>query len=530
MLGTIATRAAEGQRAHGGVRTFSGAHGDTATSGEPRPGHARRVARSAPSAQQIREAGEVFLEAVFGEGWSKEAPMPEVVDALFRAPLDNQWIERRVEKLKLKEVSEGPARLIPHSIWNLSSVLMQRDDEWFDAWKHFALQCPREWLVQFCGVAMLTGSLDDEGRRQLRSIDNRRAQSLLAFGILAWHLGEYDPEGDPSGGHYAWVIRGLPYGAYQHLLSYWEQHVDRTVLKVPAASTLFGTHAPGGRWDRGGCGYIAALKKADVVRTSQPCGWNTPAGMRGKPRKNKDGEWECWAFVEIRLRIAAPKGERAVVMGPPPPPPAWRRRTLPPPATGELEAIVNELERSWYTDEEPKAPLVIPAARSDAPAAIAERPDALGSASLTGPRLLHGSNAQSTAAPLPQPASLATSAELHAALLRDPQRSVQAPPAENGSGVSGAPTAAFDPRSVMAAVGSLQRWSAKAVLTAAPNESNPSTSSEPNFRQDESALTREEALRAAALNEQGQRFLEVQRKYEAEMQRRAALRSRKPPG
>lgn len=338
MEGTIATRAGESQRVQGGVRPFSGARGASSTTGASSRGRAGVDARL-PSEAEIREAGETFLTAVFGANWDSAEPVPDLVDAVLMTPIEEAWVAGRI--VRLRPMSDGPMRLIPKRVWNLSMVLMQSDD-WFDAWKYFARRCPRDWLVLFCGVAML--SADGE----LRALDNRRTQSMLALGVLTWQLAEFDPQGDKTG-RFPYIVRGLPYGAYQHLVSYWQRFADGAHLRVPSSTTLFGTHVSGGRFDRAECGYVKAWKQAGIAMTSQPNGWGVAPGLRGRPRKNEDGDWECWAFVELRLRIAAP-GAAAVPMGPPPP---SRRRLPPAPATGELDAMVNELERSWYPDEAP---------------------------------------------------------------------------------------------------------------------------------------------------------------------------------
>lgn len=340
MEGTIATRAGERQRVQGGVRPFSGARGASSTTGASSRDRAGDGARL-PSEAEIREAGETFLTAVFGADWDDEEAAPDLVDGVLMTPIEEAWVAGRI--VRLRPMSDGPMRLIPKRVWNLSMVLMQSDD-WFDAWKYFARRCPRDWLVLFTGVAML--SADGE----LRALDNRRTQSMLALGVLAWQLAEYDPQGDKTG-RYPYIVRGLPYGAYQHLVSYWQRFADGAHLRVPSSTTLFGTHVSGGRFDRAECGYLKAWKQAGIATTFQPNGWGVAPGLRGRPRKNEDGDWECWAFVELRLRIAAP-GAAAIPMGPPPP---ARRRLPPAPATGELDALVNELERSWYPDEESSA-------------------------------------------------------------------------------------------------------------------------------------------------------------------------------
>jgi hypothetical protein len=304
-----------------------------------------------PSDEEIREAGELFLTAVFGPRWEQRLQSSRL-DAVLAAPIDHAWVRRRVERLR--PISDGPASLIRKLIWDLSTVLSEPN--WFDTWMELALRCPREWLVQFCGVAMMKSPAKRvRGKRSFNRapdnalrIDSRRVQSMLSLGVLAWMLCEYDPS-DPR---YPYVIRGLPYGAWQHLVAYWERYADREYLHVPGSTTLFGTHEPGGRWERRECGYIAAWCQAGIAVRFQPNGMSAPPGLAGpwKKKKKEDGKvyWERWSFVEVRLRVSAPN-LAPIAMGPSAPP--WRK--LPPaPTTGELDTLVTEPERSWYSDED----------------------------------------------------------------------------------------------------------------------------------------------------------------------------------
>ena len=355
MTETLAIRAGESQRTPGGLHPFFGAHGAASTF-SPSLNAGRGgggVVRTCGSAE-IRDAGETFLEAVFGPDWQPASEAGEMFDGLLRTPIDNTWVEKRLERLR--PCSDHPLRLVPKTIWNLSTVLMQSED-WFDVWKVFAARCPRDWLVQFCGVAMLTRTGD------LRALSNRRAQSMLVLGVLAWELAEYDPAGDTSGGHFPWVVRGLPYRAYQLMLSYWERYADRVELRIPGGTTLFGTHDTDGRFERGGCGYIAGWKQAGIARTFQPNGFTAPAGMAGpwrypRPKKGsteqgKKQPKQRWAFVELRLRIGggATKHGEPLQMGPPP----ARGRGRPGPRRApndELDAAVDRLEATGYATAE----------------------------------------------------------------------------------------------------------------------------------------------------------------------------------
>lgn len=296
-----------------------------------------------PSDEEIRDAGESFLAQVFGPGWETRLPSSRL-DALLAAPIDHAWLQRRIERLR--PMSNGPMDQIPKPIWDLSTALSQHD--WFELWKELALRCPREWLVQFCGVAVLQLPAPRPRGKRSRSrvpedalrIASRRVQSMLSLGVLAWLLAKYDP----TNPRYPYVIRGLPYGAWQHLVAYWERYADRDYLRVPGSTTLFGTYAGGGRWD---CGYIESWCQTGIAIRYQPAGKDAAPGMAGPWRKTK-GEWQRWAFVEVRLKIEAPHLAPAA-MGPSPS--AWRKLP-PPPATGEFDELVTEPARSWYSDEE----------------------------------------------------------------------------------------------------------------------------------------------------------------------------------
>jgi hypothetical protein len=314
MTGTITTRAGESQRAHDGLHTFFGVPGADAIGQSPSALGTWDRSRL-PSVRQVREAGQRFLSAIF----AKSEAVPSSIDGIAMTPHDRAWLARRIERLR--PMSDGPMRVIAKDIWNLAAALMRRDRQYIAVWKHFARRCPRDWLADFCGVALL----DSHG--DMRALDNLRAQSMLAAGVLLWMLAELDPDGDPTDGHYAYVIRGLPYGAFQELLAYFESF-GRAQLRRPARTTVWGTHRVGGRFHRAENGYLAAYKQAGLIITKQPCGWDTPVGFRGKPHKNEQGRWECWAFVEIRLRIPKP-GRKPQLMGPPPLP-IWLR--YPPPA------------------------------------------------------------------------------------------------------------------------------------------------------------------------------------------------------
>jgi hypothetical protein len=316
MIGTITTRAGESQRAHDGLHSFSeGPQGANAIDGLlPTSGRSAERSRL-PADRDVRATGNAFLASIF----ARRGTVPDSVQGILLSPTDRKWLLNRIKRLR--PMSDGPLRIINKDVWNLATALMQRGRDYIDVWKYFAERCPRDWLADFSGVAMLTSD------GEMRSLDNRRAQAMLALGLILWFLAEHDPDGDNTGGHYPYVIRGLPYGAFMHLLAYYEEFADGAKLKAPGRNTIWGTHEVGGRFDRGSNGYLAAFKQAGLIKTAQPNGWTTPPGMRGKPRKNERGEWECWAYVQIRLRIRAP-GLQPALMGPPPYP-IWLR--CPPP-------------------------------------------------------------------------------------------------------------------------------------------------------------------------------------------------------
>lgn len=299
---------------------------------------ARPQAHALSRVPYYREVGERFLIDVFGDDWLERAPSAH--DAIAQTPIDVAWIEKRYTQLE--PMSDGPMRLIPQAVWHLSRALMQRGDGWWHLWCECARRTPRLWLIDFCGLAIATLNGSQ------RALDNHRAKSMLVAGILAWQLAEYDPQGDPA---YPFVIRGLPYGAWQWLLSYWEACADGTRLRVPSRAAVFGVHDGGGDPRRGECGYIASWKREGIAYSTQPCGWEVAPGLRGKPRKNADGDWECWAIHELRLRIQVSTDE---VLTNGPPKPWWGKRPRKRPLSDSVEdlsAFTDECEREWFPDE-----------------------------------------------------------------------------------------------------------------------------------------------------------------------------------
>lgn len=540
MQETISTRVGDRQRAAGGLRTFSGAQGADAIASAP-PDEGARVGVRLPNAEDIRLAGESFLAVAFGVDWEHKIQQSDKLDAAAAAPLDHEWVKRRIERLRPR--SSGAMRLIPPLVWHLSMVLSQPD--WFDTWLVLARRCPREWLVQFCGVALMKSPTQRaRGRRSFNKapeetadencndrrripenalrIDNRRIQSMLSLGVLAWHLAEYDP----SNRRYPYVIRGLPYGAWQHLVAYWEAYADgSSYLRVPYSTTLFGRHKAGERWDRRNCGYIQAWCDAGIAIRYQPNGFTAPLGMTGPGRKNARGEFERWAFVEVRLAVETP-GLAPLAMGPPSAP---IRKRPPEPATGELDALVDELERSWYPDEEPAAA----PAPAEPPAAASAQHDASAVA---------GSPSGDGGAQEPQRPQLVSDADAAASVNTEGSHEVWRVP-ENAS----APAEDIVERSRFEIVSStaqeITKWLRRKPNEAAPaDESKPNVPaqlhepSEPSFVDDQGAMT---LVAASALDPAGfdnapsQKFLKALAAYEQELSKRQAARAghkkRKPP-
>lgn len=535
---TISTRVGDRQRAAGGLRTFSGARGADAFASAP-PHEGARAGVRLPTSEDIRLAGESFLAVAFGEDWERTIQQSDKLDAAAAAPLDHDWVMRRIERLRPK--SSGAMRLIPPLVWHLSMVLSQPD--WFDTWLVLARRCPREWLVQFCGVALMKSPTQrargrrsfnqapeetaDESRNDRRRIpenalriDNRRVQSMLSLGVLAWHLAEYDP----SNRRYPYVIRGLPYGAWQHLVAYWEAYADgSSYLRVPCSTTLFGRHKAGARWDGRNCGYIQAWCDAGIAMRYQPNGFTAPLGMTGPGRKNARGDFERWAFVEVRLAVETP-GLAPIAMGPPSSP---IRKRPPEPATGELDALVDELERSWYPDEEPAAQSA-PAESPGVASAQHDERDGAGTRSGNG-------GVQEPQRPCVNNADAApVNAEGGREVWRVPE-------------CASAPTADAGERSRFEIVSSTAQEIAK-WLRRKPNEAaaaderkrnvsaQPLDPSEPSFGDDQGAMT---LVAASALDPAGfdnapsQKFLKALAAYEQELSKRQTARAghkkRKPP-
>jgi hypothetical protein len=313
---------------------------------------------------------------------------------------------------------------------------------------------------------------------------------MLVLGLLVWHLAEYDPAGDDTKGYFPWVVRGLPYGAYQSLVAYWVPYIDRPVLRVPGSTTLFGAYEAAGRFDRGTVGYIAAWKQAGIARTHQPCAWRVPRCMRGRTYLNKDGDKECWAFVELRLRIRMPIEDGVLPMGPPPP--AARRRRPPPPDIDreELGELVDEVENEWCSSSPPSRTRESTAPAAPAIAALSSRnrgparePYVPDSSYWSRPDRLNTPNACDGMKPEP-------SGELP-----------------------------MDHRAAMEAVRKLTGRGMRSAQTTPP----PPT--ELNYRSDPAAVTRAEALENTQLRSIAPSFEKALREYEEKRARDAASRA-----
>jgi hypothetical protein len=295
-----------------------------------------------PSRDTISVAGERFVRQTFDDdAWESDGTL---FPALLATPIDERWVRERREELA--SMSSGVMELIDKRIFNIATALSNRSD-WFDLWRDAARCCPREWLVLFVGVAMLMR----DGEQ--RALDNRRARSMLALGVLAWLLCEYDPDGDPTA---PWVIR-LPRKAWQQMLAYWEPYADGSRRRVPFINTVFGTHEVGGQFIAGQCGYISAWLQAGIAKASQLEGLSAPPGLAGPWRRNKlTKKWERWGFVELRLVFSAPDELTAMKKGPPlEPRPRVRRRQMPEPPDDELIAAVDDFER-WCDEQDQQSP------------------------------------------------------------------------------------------------------------------------------------------------------------------------------
>jgi hypothetical protein len=113
---------------------------------------------------------------------------------------------------------------------------------------------------------------------------------------------------------------------------------------------VFGLHRGAGDPMRGECGYIASWKVTGIAYSLQPAAFTLPAGLRGKWRKNKYGEWEVWAYHELRLRIPL-RADEVLAMGPPRPHWAGKPRKRPPLEVVDLTREIEKAERDWFPDE-----------------------------------------------------------------------------------------------------------------------------------------------------------------------------------
>ena len=251
-----------------------------------------------PSYAQLVEIGRDLVHRVFRLQGDTE---PEKIEGAGLSRADRLWLRRRQKKLT--PMAAGRIRTIPKNVWNVATLCMH-PVHGLETIKRYAARVPSEFLAVGCAVALLRydGSL--------RPVDSRRAQSILTLVITLWLLARPSKRGDGFG----YQVLGLPYGAFCQLVSRFE-NFGRKQRAVPHVNTVWGTHRVGGRFDRAELGYMAALRQVGLIQTKQPPWWAVEAGRRGRPHTNSDGQTECWAFVEISLRIRRP-GTEPMRVGP----------------------------------------------------------------------------------------------------------------------------------------------------------------------------------------------------------------------
>ena len=280
-----------------------------AAGGGPRFAPGNRSEAPLPSYAQLVEIGSNLVQQVFRLRGESE---PEKIEGAGLSRTDRLWLRRRQKKLT--PMAAGRIRTIPKNVWNVATLCMH-PVHGIETIKRYAARVPSEFLAVGCAVALMRydGSL--------RAVDSRRAQSILTLTIVLWLLARPSKRGDGFG----YQVVGLPYGAFCQLVARFE-NFGRKERAVPHVNTVWGTHRPRGRFDRAELGYMAALRQVGLIQTKQPPWWAVEAGRRGRPHTNGDGQTECWAFVEIFLRVRRP-GAEPMKTGPLP-----FERPMPPPA------------------------------------------------------------------------------------------------------------------------------------------------------------------------------------------------------
>lgn len=293
------------------------------------------VRPSLPDYAQLVEIGQELLGRLYG---LSGAPMPCSPEGALLNRGDREWVRKRLKRLA--PMAEKRIRIIPKGVWDIAMLCMHPRFG-VECIKHFGRRVPTDFLAAGCAVAML--KYDAQGQPVMRAVDSRRAQSILTLTIVLWLLARRVK----GKSHFGYEITGLPYGAFCELLARFE-NFGRAQRRAPHVNTLWGTHRVGGRFDRAELGYLAAMRQAGMLRTKQPPWHVVEPNRRGRPRTNANGDFECWAFVEITLRIPTP-GEEAPELGPPPiwmhpPEPDPRPAQAQPPADARVSAPVPELE------------------------------------------------------------------------------------------------------------------------------------------------------------------------------------------
>lgn len=321
--------------------------------GDARPESKKRPSERLPDYAQLVEIGKDFLSRIYclhGDN------VPSSIEGALLDRGDRIWLKKRQKKLA--SMAEGRIRCIPKAVWNIATLCMH-PVHGIETIKRYAARVPSEFLAVGCAVALL------QYGGGTRAVDSRRAQSILTLTIVMWLLAKRSKEG----GHWGYVIQGLPYGAFCWLVARFENY-GRAERRPPHVNTVWGTHRAGGRFDRSEVGYVAAMRQAGMIRTKQPPWYVVETGRRGLPRTNGKGELECWAFVEVFLRIPPPGADPAE-LGPlpltvPRPPPPLPRPRDPSPSVPEPLAAATDpgtaLQQAF-----PKKPAVSEPAPEPAP-------------------------------------------------------------------------------------------------------------------------------------------------------------------
>jgi hypothetical protein len=177
----------------------------------------------------------------------------------------------RLETLR-ETYDDGQVRVISPVELGLTSML--GGEFFWTSLAYITRNVPPRMLAIVAGIAAETAG----GRP--RDVDGSAFElTLRLFAVLVL----FSQRG--LGLHHRWnnVVAGLPMGALKASLADWLKFGPGPHVFTPKHRNTIGL-------------ILRRFEEAGILHREQRNGWTQPAEWRGKPRKNKRGKWECWAF------------------------------------------------------------------------------------------------------------------------------------------------------------------------------------------------------------------------------------------